>query len=126
MQRQLQLRLASWKVWLRPWQGLDLLLLSAGILLLVLGGLLIRSTQLQGGWTNWLQHWVTGGVGLAIALVLARWRYHLLLRWHWLIYGITNVSLLLVIFLGTSELGAQRWISVGGLTCSPQNLPRSA
>lgn len=124
MQRLLQFRLAPWKVWLKPWQGMDRLLLCLVIALVLLGGLLIRSTQLQGGWANWVHHWSTGAVGLAIALFLARCRYYLLLRWHWLTYVITNVLLLLVILIGTSELGAQRWISVGGVHLQPSEFAK--
>jgi rod shape determining protein RodA len=113
-----------WQTCLKPWQGIDGWLLGIGCLLTVAGGVVIRSTQLQGGWTNWTQHWITGFVGLIVALMIARWNYRRLLRLHWVIYGLINLSLLLVPYIGTSELGAQRWISVGGFHIQPSEFAK--
>ena len=87
--------------------------------LTIFGGLVIRSTELNQGWTDWVQHWIMGGIGLVLAVLLARWRYDNLLQLKWIVYGLTNLSLIAVMFVGTSALGAQRWIPIGGFYFQP-------
>jgi hypothetical protein len=41
----------------------------------------------------------------------------------WIIYGLTNLSLLIVIFLGTSALGRNAGLRSVALMFSHQNLP---
>lgn len=113
-----------WKFLIQPWQDIDWWLLAIPISLTVLGGVMIRSVELNQGWTDWWQHWVTGLVGLVLCLALARFRYDYLLQWKWIIYGITNVALLAVMFLGTEELGAQRWIPILGFNVQPSEFAK--
>ena len=112
------------KYWLQPWQEVDWWLFAAPIALTILGGVMIRSVELNAGWADWWRHWITGSVGLVLALLIARWRYDQLLQWKWVIYGITNASLLLVMFVGREELGAQRWISIFGLNVQPSEFAK--
>lgn len=108
-----------WRAWLSPWQNIDWVLLAMPIALTILGGIMIRSVELNQGMTDWSRHWVTGGIGLALAMLIARWRYDQLLQWRWIIYGITIAGLLAVMAIGTEELGAQRWIGIGGFYIQP-------
>jgi rod shape determining protein RodA len=103
-----------WKLKLAAWQELDWLLLMLTVVLTILGGVMIRSAELAQRQTDCWQHWLLGGVGLGLALFIARSRYEVLLQWHWIVYGLTNLSLLAVMVTGTSAKGAQRWISIGG------------
>ncbi|WP_026098452.1 rod shape-determining protein RodA [Kamptonema formosum] len=116
--------LVRWKSMLAPWHQVDWLLFALTIGLTVFGGIMIRSTELNLGWTDWWQHWLVGGIGLALALGISRWHYAILIQWHWLIYGITNVSLLAVMFIGTTALGAQRWITIGGFNIQPSEFAK--
>ncbi len=113
-----------WKSLVQPWQNVDLWLFILPIGLTVFGGVMIRSVEMNQGWTDWRQHWITGGVGLVGALAIARWRYDQLLRWQWIIYTITNILLLAVMFLGREELGAQRWINVFGFNLQPSEFAK--
>lgn len=114
-----------WRAFIQPWQDMDWVLLLLAIGLTAFGGVMIRSAELTLGMTDWRQHWITGGVGVAIALSLARWRYEHLLQWKWLIYGITNAGLLMVMLIGTEgRLGAQRWISIGGFNLQPSEFAK--
>jgi rod shape determining protein RodA len=113
-----------WKFLVQPWQDIDLWLLALPIGLTILGGVMIRSVELNQGWTDWWQHWVTGAVGLVLCLALARWRYDHLLQWKWVIYGVTNAALLAVMFIGTEELGAQRWIKIFGFNVQPSEFAK--
>ncbi|NCJ07629.1 rod shape-determining protein RodA [Synechococcales cyanobacterium C] len=113
-----------WQLWLKPWLKLDPILVILPTALTLLGGLLIRSAEMHQGWTDWLQHWVMGGVGLALALALARCRYEALLHLHWFVYGLINASLIAVMALGTAALGAQRWITILGFNVQPSEFAK--
>lgn len=113
-----------WKDIIQPWQEIDWFLLILPIGLTGLGGLMIRSSELSYGTEDWLQHWVTGGFGLVLALAIARCRYELLLQWRWPIYAVTCVSLLAVRLVGTTALGAERWITVGGFNIQPSEFAK--
>ncbi|KPQ34683.1 MAG: rod shape determining protein RodA [Phormidium sp. OSCR] len=110
--------------WLQAWQSIDWTLLILCIGLTVYAGLVIRSSQLTLEYTDWWQHWLTGAIGVAIALVIARWRYEILVQWTWIIYVITNLSLIAVMVLGTTALGAQRWITIGGFNIQPSEFAK--
>ncbi len=107
-----------------PWKQVDLWLLGLCVSVTLFGGIMIRSTELNQGLTDWRQHWLVGGVGLMIAMLIARWRYENLLQLHWVIYGITNISLIAVMIIGTTAKGAQRWIPVGGFNLQPSEFAK--
>lgn len=113
-----------WKSYLEPWQEVDWFLLLLVVSLTAIGGLAIRSTELNQGDTDWWQHWVTGGVGLMLALAIARCRYEALIQWKWVIYAITNLGLLAVVLIGTTANGAQSWIAIGGFHVQPSEFAK--
>ena len=106
------------------WQQMDWLLLLMVLGLTCFGGVMIRSTELNQPVAHWLQHWLFGGVGLVIALGIARISYNHLLRWHWVTYGLTIGLLIAVDFLGNSAKGAQRWIGIGGINIQPSEFAK--
>jgi rod shape determining protein RodA len=114
----------SWKPLLVAWQQVDWLMFALPIGLTVFGGIMIRSAELNQGLTDWWQHWIFGGIGLGLALFIARSRYENLLQLHWIIYGLTNLSLLAVIVLGSSAKGAQRWIGIAGFNLQPSEFAK--
>ncbi|MCD8486566.1 MAG: rod shape-determining protein RodA [Desertifilum sp.] len=118
------MRRVNWTSFLYPWQRVDWLLLFLTVGLTTIGGIMIRSTELNLGWTDWWQHWLVGGIGLVLAMLLARWHYKNLLQLQWVIYAITNLSLIAVIFIGTTALGAQRWITIGGFNLQPSEFAK--
>lgn len=113
-----------WKSLSSPWQQVDWLLLSLAIATTVFGGVMIRSAELNQGLTDWWWHWLVGGVGIVLALFIARSRYELLLQWHWIIYGITNFSLIAVMTIGTAAKGSQRWITIGSFNIQPSEFAK--
>ncbi|MBD2004997.1 MULTISPECIES: rod shape-determining protein RodA [Cyanophyceae] len=113
-----------WRSMLAPWQEVDWLLLFLTIGLTVLGGVMIRSAELHLGLTDWWWHWLMGAIGLVVAMFIARSRYENLLQWHWIIYAITNISLIGVMIIGTSAKGAQRWITVGSFNIQPSEFAK--
>jgi len=109
---------------LAPWLEMDWMLLVLVLGMTFLGGLMIRSTELNQGFTDWWQHWITGLVGLIIAMAIARFRYENLLPWKWAIYSVLNLSLLAVRFVGSEGLGAQRWINIAGFYVQPSEFAK--
>lgn len=61
--------------------------------------------------------WV--GVGTLAFLVASRIDYHELARWSYLLYGFALFLLVVVLFVGKSSRGAQRWIALGPLAFQP-------
>jgi rod shape determining protein RodA len=114
----------NWKRWGASWPQVDWLLLLIVVGLTALGGLMICSTELSKGFIDGWQHWFFGGIGLILALMLARWRYELLIQWHWTIYILTNLSLLAVIFMGVTANGAQSWINIGSFNVQPSEFAK--
>lgn len=113
-----------WKYWFKPWQQMDWLLLSLPVGLTIFGGIMIRSTELNQGLTDWWWHWLIGGIGCVIALLLARLRYENLLQWHWITYTLTNISLTAVMIVGHSAKGAQRWVNIFGFNVQPSEFAK--
>jgi rod shape determining protein RodA len=113
-----------WKSLLASWQQLDYTLIGLTIALTGLGCLMIRSTQLHLGLTNWWQHGIIGGFGVVLVFWLSRLPYDLLIPWHWLIYGVTNLALIGVKFFGVHVNGAQSWISIGGFNAQPSEFAK--
>ncbi|ABB57134.1 rod shape-determining protein RodA [Synechococcus elongatus] len=121
------LRFGQWRqkfAFLDAWKGMDRWLLFIPIALTLLGGLLIRSTQANQNFADWWQHWITGAVGVGLALAIARWRYDNWLKLQWWLYGVTCLSLIAVRFVGTTALGAERWISIGGFNIQPSEFAK--
>jgi rod shape determining protein RodA len=104
----------------------DLVLWGIPLALTLLAGILIASTQRQADYADWYQHWLTAGVGTALALGVARLPLDRLRQVQWPIYGLTILSLVAVRFVGTSALGAQRWISIAGFHVQPSEFAKLA
>ncbi len=101
-----------------------LLLIIVG--LTFFGGIMIRSAELNRPVTDWWQHWLLGGFGLVLALLITRSNYQNLMRFHWYLYGINIVMLIAVMVLGSSAKGAQRWIYIGPFNFQPSEFAKIA
>jgi rod shape determining protein RodA len=112
--------------YLLPYGRADWILMFLTIGLTGFGGWMIRSTELNRPVTDWWQHWLTGLIGLLIALLLTRINYQNFLRWHWYIYALNVATLIAVIGLGDSAKGAQRWISILGFKFQPSEFAKIA
>ena len=109
--------------WLYSWQQLDWLLLLSTVALTAFGGLTIYSTE-AGQHSYSYQHWAIATLGLIIVLFISRIPYQLLLRSHWIVYALTNISLIAVMVTGVSAKGAQRWINIGGFNVQPSEFAK--
>ncbi|NJM18001.1 MAG: rod shape-determining protein RodA [Richelia sp. RM2_1_2] len=115
-----------WQNLFKPWQQIDLLLFLLPIAITIFGGFMILSTELNQGNTDskWPVHLILAGVGVFLALLIARTRYENLQRLHWITYTLTNVSLIAVMVVGVAAKGAQRWISVFGFNIQPSEFAK--
>ncbi len=109
-----------------PFANTDLLLWGIPLGLTLLAGILIASTQRQADYADWYQHWITAAVGMGLALLVARLPIERVQSLQWPIYGATILSLVAVRFVGTSALGAQRWISIAGFHVQPSEFAKLA
>jgi len=108
----------------KGWRLKEPVLWGDPLAMVMVAGLLIASTQRQADYADWYHHWITAAVGVVIALVTARLP---LLRLKPLlipIYAITVISLVAVRLIGTTALGAQRWLSIGGVHVQPSEFAK--
>ncbi|MCP9772984.1 rod shape-determining protein RodA [Synechococcus sp. Tobar12-5m-g] len=104
--------------------GVDLVLWGIPLAMTFLAGILIASTQRQADYADWYQHWITGMVGLGLALLLARLPLQRLNALLLPLYGLTVASLISVRFIGTYALGAQRWVNIAGFHVQPSEFAK--
>ena len=110
----------------RWWKELDLVLWGVPLAMVALAGLLIASTQRQADYADWYHHWIAAGFGFLIALLLTRLPLNKLRPLLIPLYALTVLSLLAVRLIGTSALGAQRWINIGGVHVQPSEFAKLA
>ncbi len=101
------------------WRHFDLWLMAAVLLLTAYGVLMIRSAvtgapafePLPGLQVQW------AAIGIVIVLVLASVDYRILTSAHWYIYFALVTTLVLVLFIGVSNvgIGAERWLQIPGI-----------
>ncbi len=91
-----------------------------------IAGVLIASTQRQADYADWYDHWFTAFGGVVIALILQRLPLQRLQSLLMPLYGLTVISLIAVRLIGTTALGAQRWISIGGIHVQPSEFAKIA
>ena len=92
----------------------------------LLAGVLIASTQRQANYADWYQHWITAAVGIGLALLLARLPLERLRPLQWPLFVAMVLSLIAVRLFGTSALGAQSWINIGGFYVQPSEFAKLA
>ncbi len=114
-----------WQFLLEGWQEVDWLLFLLPSLLVGFSSLVLSSIQTTMVGTRYdLNHFGLGVVCLGLALWISRSRYERLQEWYWIIYGLTNASLVLVMLIGTVGNGAQSWIGVGGFYLQPSEFAK--
>ncbi|MDX2272561.1 MAG: rod shape-determining protein RodA [Cyanobacteriota bacterium] len=110
------------KQWLWAWKEFDGGLLCTILALTGIGILAIYSTGSDH--VYWIQQMVMAGIGIVLLFILARCPYEHGLRWHWLIYGLTLLMLIAVMFVGTAGGGAERWIMLGSVQVQPSEFAK--
>src|SRR5208283_2491378 len=66
------------------------------------------------------------GLGILLMLLLGHGDYRKFFDVAYIVYGVSVVFLLLVLFMGRQALGATRWFSIGGFSFQPSELSKLA
>ena len=106
---------------------LDVVILFSAIALAILGILFVSSTT-QGGRFQGLATrqaiWVLVGLGALVAAVL--FDYRVLLKFSFVIYGVTLVPLVYLLFFGERIANVKSWIRIAGFQFQPAELAKVA
>ncbi len=123
----------QWSGVFSPLRRMDLTLLVAVAGLVALGLLLIYSAtqgRMASAELDPLQYvnrqLATGGLGLIAMLAVMSVDYRLLRAWAVPIYVATLASLVAVLLVGVTELGATRWLDIAGFRFQPSELAKPA
>ncbi|GAA4881565.1 FtsW/RodA/SpoVE family cell cycle protein [Actinomycetospora straminea] len=99
-----------------------LALLAAGVLVVLGAANLAAMGDVEATTTKL----ATGGLGLALLILLAARRRSVTPALAWTVYGTTLALLLAVLVVGREVNGARRWLAVGGITLQPSELAKIA
>lgn len=69
-------------------------------------------------------YWIA--IGLIFLFLAAAIDYHTVIKYAYVIYGITLLLLIMVLIKGRTGLGAQRWLALGPLSFQPSELAKLA
>jgi len=112
----------------RQLHELDRPLVVTTFLLLGLGLLVLYSASFQKAdltGISYLQRQLTWIVlGLTLGVILVTVDYHRWLEWAYFLYGFNILLLVLVLEIGVVRGGAQRWLTLGGLTIQPSEFAK--
>jgi rod shape determining protein RodA len=108
--------------------ALDVPLALAAIGLVVFGLLVVYSaTSVPGAHHGlWTKQLMWAGFALVVAAVAASIHYRVYDSLAWPLYGISLLMLGLVLAIGTSTMGAKRWIHLGPLQFQPSEMAKIA
>ena len=118
------------KVWRRSgrirntFQQTEFILWGVPSLLVFLASVLIASTQRNADFADWHQHLIIAFIGLFIAAGLANISLERVRPFLIPFYCFTVGSLIAVRFIGTSALGAQRWLNIAGFNVQPSEFAK--
>lgn len=116
-------------MWTRIWRGWDWILIGSTVLLILIGTIVIGSAthinqtelSLSGLVTKQLLFFA---INMVVIIALQWFDYRRLRSMGKIIYVVTILMLLAVMFVGTSALGAQRWIQIGSITIQPSEFTK--
>ncbi len=113
----------------RWWRHTDRVLIIVTVSLSLLGILLIGSaTHINRDGLNLYDFIEKQGaflaVNLAICAFLQRYDYRRIFHWTPLLYGLNLLTLIAVMAVGVSALGAQRWIQIGPISIQPSEFAK--
>ena len=109
-----------------PFLTLVLLLLAVGLAMLYSASSAqsMYDTHYESSTRYLMKQAVCAVLGLGCMVLFSRIPATLWFRLAWPLYGVSIVLLLLVLVMGRSVNGAQRWISIGGLQFQPSELAK--
>lgn len=114
----------------RGLQQLDWILVGTTVLITALGLLVLYSSGIKAttvqGQIDTTRQLLYGAIGLVAMFALARFDYRSLKSYAIPLYILMSASLIAVEVIGTTALGAQRWISIGFFQFQPSEFAKIA
>ena len=109
-----------------PFLTLVLLLLAVGLAMLYSASSAqsMYDTRYESSTRYLMKQALCAVLGLGCMVLFSRIPANLWFRLAWPLYGVSIVLLLLVLVMGRSVNGAQRWISIGGIQFQPSELAK--
>jgi len=106
-------------------RNFDWVLITATMLLLGFGFAVIYSTTFNiSGGSEALQQMLFAAIGLVGMVTLARMDYRILKKFSGILYLLTVAMLVATEFLGSTKLGATRWIDLGFMQFQPSEVAK--
>jgi len=99
-------------------------IINIPIILVLISSLLILSIQKQFSYNDSIKHIFSGFVGYFIAITISYIPLEKFKKFIIPLYFLSLFSLVLVFFIGVSNYGAQRWISLGFFTFQPSEIAK--
>lgn len=108
------------------WRRMDWWLFATMVALQVIGLLALASATYTSGLTKLLRQMVWMLLGWAAFFVALKFNYHLWARWSSWIYWLNIFLLVIVLWFGHEQYGAQRWLKIGNFTLQPSEFAKAA
>ncbi|RKY33617.1 MAG: rod shape-determining protein RodA, partial [Candidatus Omnitrophota bacterium] len=109
-------------------RNIDKVLVLVFLVLLIFGILTLYSASSQKQADTGINFVFTQGIwifgGLFLVCLITNIRYNLFLSIAYILYGVQIIFLISVLVTGKMALGAQRWISIGGLSFQPSEFAK--
>ncbi len=106
----------------------DYRLLLLTVIICLIGLILLYSASYQmslvSGVSFVVRQMIWAVIGLSALLIIANINYRKLVETSYILYVITLLLLVLVLFLGKVQLGAQRWLQLGSFVFQPSELAK--
>lgn len=106
----------------------DYRLLLLAVIICLIGLILLYSASYQrslvSGVSFVVRQMVWAVIGLSALLIIANINYRKLVETSYILYAINLLLLVLVLFLGKVQLGAQRWLQLGNFVFQPSELAK--
>lgn len=114
----------------RGWRQIDWIVATTTLLIVALGLLVLYSSGIKSGEVkseiDASRQFLYASVGIVACALMARLDYRIFKSYAAVIYVLMLAGLVAVDFIGTSALGAQRWISIGFFQFQPSEFAKLA
>ena len=117
----------------RGWDRFDYVLVIAALALVAYGLALIYSGSISTGEGSFrsINSPVTKQIVFAIAgvagmLIVSRIDYHYFIHYAWILYALSVLSLIAILFIGTEAGGSTRWFDLGPIQVQPSEFAKLA
>lgn len=113
----------------RMFINFDRLLFAIALILSIIGIIFVYSASTDNYGTSFdfvIKQFAWLCAGIVIMMLIFLLDYKILFDWAYVIYALSLVVLLVLLFLGRVKSGAQRWFDIGGISIQPSEFAKIA